>query len=193
MEPSRHGGDKKKAAQFYEEIMHKAFCEANRVLKPNGMMVVVYAHKTTSGWSTLIDSLRRAGFTITEAWPLDTEMSSRLRGQNSAALASSIFLVSRKRIDNKIGDYTRDVRPLLSKIVRDRVTTLIAEGVTGADLVIACIGAGLRAYTQYDRVELPNGDELDANSFLNEVQKEVLEEILTEVLKCDKKRNFRRR
>ncbi|QMS92331.1 DUF1156 domain-containing protein [Nostoc edaphicum CCNP1411] len=187
MEPSRHGGDKKKAAQFYEEMMHKAFCEANRVLKPNGMMVVVYAHKTTSGWSTLIDSLRRARFTITEAWPLDTEMSSRLRGQNSAALASSIFLVSRKRTDTKIGDYAMDVRPELSKIVQSRVKTLMAEGVSGADLVIACIGAGLRAYTQYDRVELPNGDELDANSFLNEVQKEVLEEILTEVLKCDKK------
>ncbi|MEH2001956.1 MAG: DUF1156 domain-containing protein [Nostoc sp.] len=187
MEPSRHGGDKKKAAQFYEDMMHKAFCEANRVLKSNGMMVVVYAHKTTSGWSTLIDSLRRAGFTIAEAWPLDTEMSSRLRAQNSAALASSIFLVSRKRIDKKIGDYIKDVRPLLSQIVHDRVKILIAEGVTGADLVIACIGAGLRAYTQYDRVELPNGDELDANSFLNEVQKEVLEEILTEVLKCDKK------
>jgi putative DNA methylase len=187
MEPSRHGGDKKKAAQFYEEMMHKAFCEASRVLKPNGMMVVVYAHKTTSGWSTLIDSLRRAGFTITEAWPLDTEMGSRLRGQNSAALASSIFLVSRKRTDAKIGDYAMDVRPQLSEIVQSRVKTLLAEGVTGADLVIACIGAGLRAYTQYDRVELPNGDELDANSFLDEVQKEVLEAILTDVLLCDKK------
>jgi putative DNA methylase len=187
MEPSRHGGDKKKAAQAYEEMMHKAFCEANRVLKPNGMMVVVYAHKTTSGWSTLIDSLRRAGFTITEAWPLDTEMGSRLRGQNSAALASSIFLVSRKRTEAKIGDYAMDVRPELAEIVRDRVKTLMAEGVTGADLVIACIGAGLRAYTQYNRVELPNGDELDANSFLDEVQKEVLEAVLTDVLLCDKK------
>ncbi|MDM3843610.1 MAG: hypothetical protein PT120_09135 [Aphanizomenon gracile PMC649.10] len=186
MDPSRHGGDKKKAAQAYEEMMHKAFCEASRVLKPGGMMVVVYAHKTTSGWATLIDSLRRAKFTITEAWPLDTEQQGGLRGLR-ASLASSIFLVSRKRTDNKIGDYTTDVRPLLSEIIRDRVKTLIAEGVTGADLVIACIGAGLRAYTQYDRVELPNGDELDANSFLDEVQKEVLEEILTEVLKCDKK------
>jgi putative DNA methylase len=186
MEPSRHGGDKKKAAQAYEEMMHKAFCEASRVLKPGGMMVVVYAHKTTSGWATLIDSLRRAKFTITEAWPLDTERPGGLRGLR-ASLASSIFLVSRKRTDNKIGDYTTDVRPLLSEIIKDRVKTLIAEGVTGADLVIACIGAGLRAYTQYDRVELPNGDELDANSFLDEVQKEVLEEILTEVLKCDKK------
>ncbi|MBD2513895.1 DUF1156 domain-containing protein [Nostoc sp. FACHB-973] len=186
MEPSRHGGDKKKAAKAYEDIMHKAFCEASRVLKPGGMMVVVYAHKTTAGWSTLIDSLRRAKFTITEAWPLDTEQQGGLRGLR-ASLASSIFLVSRKRTDAKIGDYTMDVRPLLSEIIRDRVKTLIAEGVTGADLVIACIGAGLRAYTQYDRVELPNGDELDANSFLDEVQKEVLEEILTEVLKCDKK------
>ncbi|MBE9213632.1 DUF1156 domain-containing protein [Plectonema cf. radiosum LEGE 06105] len=187
MEPSRHGRDKKKAAQAYEEMMHKAFCEANRVLKTNGMMVVVYAHKTTSGWSTLIDSLRRAKFTITEAWPLDTEMGARLRGQNSAALASSIFLISRKRTDAKIGDYAMDVRPELAEIVRDRVKTLMAEGVTGADLVIACIGAGLRAYTQYDRVELPNGDELDANSFLDEVQKEVLEAVLTDVLLCDKK------
>jgi putative DNA methylase len=120
----RHGKDKKKASEFYQDMMHKTFCEANRVLKQNGMMVVVYAHKTTSGWSTLIDSLRRAGFIITEAWPLDTEMKSRTIAQNSAALASSIFLVSRKRTDNKIGDYTTDVRPLLSEIIRDRVTAV---------------------------------------------------------------------
>ncbi|MFM6209541.1 hypothetical protein, partial [Planktothrix sp.] len=107
----RHGKDKKKAAEFYQNMMQQAFCEANRVLKNNGMMVVVYAHKTTAGWSTLIDSLRRAGFTITEAWPLDTEMKSRTIAQNSAALASSIFLVSRKRIDKKIGDYAMDVQP----------------------------------------------------------------------------------
>ncbi|MEG3984309.1 DUF1156 domain-containing protein [Microcoleus sp. T3B2] len=213
MEPSRHGGDKKKAAKAYEDMMHKAFCEASRVLKPNGMMVVVYAHKTTSGWTTLIDSLRRAGFTITEAWPIDTERAGRLRAMNSAALASSIFLVARKRekphpnlpltkvreqelsnfppyqggTEGGTGDYATEVRPLLSEIVRDRVKTLMSEGVTGADLVIACIGAGLRAYTQFDRVELPNGDELDASSFLDEVQKEVAETILGTVLGCDQK------
>lgn len=187
MEPSRHEGNKAKAAKAYEDMMHKAFCEANRVLKPGSVMVVVYAHKTTSGWVTLIDSLRRAGFTITEAWPLDTEMGSRLRGQNSAALASSIFLVARKRTDSTVGDYATQVKPQLAEIVKERVKTLMEEGVTGADLVIACVGAGLRAYTQYDRVELPNGDELNAQTFLDEVQKEVLETILTEVLFCDKR------
>jgi putative DNA methylase len=186
MEPSRHGGDKKKAAKAYEDIMHQAFCEASRVLKDGGMMVVVYAHKTTAGWSTLIDSLRRAKFTITEAWPLDTEQQGGLRSLR-ASLASSIFLVARKRTNTEIGDYAMDVQPQLKSIIQDRVKSLMSEGVAGADLIIACVGAGLRAYTQYDKVELPNGDELDANSFLDEVQKEVLETVLTEVLLCDKK------
>ncbi|MEA5467454.1 DUF1156 domain-containing protein [Spirulina sp. 06S082] len=187
MEPTRHGGDKKAASKAYEEMMHQAFKEAYRVLKPDGIMAVVYAHKTTSGWSTLIDSLRRAGFMITEAWPLDTEMRARLRGQNSAALASSIFLISRKRPNQAIGDYTTEVQPQLKEIVQKRVKDLMQEGVSGADLVIACIGAGLQAYTQFDRVELPNGDELDATTFLDDVQKEVLETILSEIMSFDKR------
>jgi putative DNA methylase len=187
MEPSRHGGNKAKAAKVYEDMMHQAFCEASRVLKTGGTMVVVYAHKTTAGWTTLVDSLRRAGFIITEAWPLDTESRGRLRAQNSAALASSIFLIARKREGSAVGDYAMEVKPQLTEIVKERAKTLMEEGVTGADLVIACVGAGLRAYTQFDRVELPNGDELNAQTFLDEVQKEVLETILTEVMFCDKK------
>lgn len=186
MEPSRHGGDKQKAAQAYEDMMHQAFCEANRVLKDGGLMCVVYAHKTTLGWSTLIDSLRRAKFTITEAWPLDTEQQGGLRSLR-ASLASSIFLISRKRTTSAIGDYSTDVQPQLKAIIQSRVKTLMEEGVSGADLVIACVGAGLRAYTQYDSVELPNGEELDATSFLGEVQKEVAETILQSVLNCDSK------
>ncbi|GFE72151.1 DUF1156 domain-containing protein [Chroococcus sp. FPU101] len=187
MAPHRHEKDKIKAAKAYQDMMHQAFCEANRVLKSDGIMTVVYAHKTTFGWATLIDSLRRAGFTITEAWPLDTERTGRLCAINSASLASSIFLVARKRTTSIVGDYAMDVQPQLKAIISERVKTLIAEGVSGADLVIACVGAGLRAYTQYETVELPNGDELDATSFLNEVQKEVAETILKEVLGCDQK------
>ena len=186
MEPSRYGGDKVKAAKAYENMMHEAFCEASRILRPDGMMVVVYAHKTTAGWSSLIDSLRRAKFTITEAWPLDTEQQGGLRSLR-ASLASSIFLVARKRTNSEIGDYAMDVKPQLAAIVKERVKTLIEEGVTGADLIIACIGAGLKAYTQFDRVELPNGDELNAQNFLDEVQKTVLDAVLTDVLHCDKR------
>ena len=177
----RYGGSKEKAKQAYERMMAQSFAEANRVLKPGGQMTVVYAHKTTLGWATLVDALRKAGFTVTEAWPLDTEMKSRLRGMESAALASSIFLVARKREGTLTGSYEDEVRSELDKIVRERVDSLWKMGITGADLVIAAVGAGLRAFTKFARVEYANGEEVPAEKFLAEVEGVVLETLLEKI------------
>ena len=178
----RNGGDKAKANAAYESMMAKAFTESHRVLKPGGHLVIVYAHKTTLGWATLVEALRTAGFTVVEAWPLDTEKPGRLRAQESAALASSIFLVARKRDGKATGSYDQ-VRPDLEEIIRERVSTLWDLGVSGADLVIACVGAGLRAFTRYVRVEYSNGEEVPAERFLTEVETVVLESILARLSK----------
>ena len=182
----RHEGDKAAASIFYEEEMRKTFAEAHRVLKPGGTMVVAYAHKTTLGWSTLVDSLRRSGFQVTEAWPLSTEMPVRAAHLHTASLASSIFLVARKRPRGSVGDYAQDVRPEMVRVVESRVTELMEVGIAGADLVIAAVGAGLRPYTRHDRVELMSGEELSAEKFLDEVQHEVLECILAQVFAVDR-------
>ena len=181
-EPSRHGGNASNAREAYENMMAQSFSEAHRVLKRGAPLVCVYAHKTTLGWSTLIEALRRAGFIISEAWPLDTERPGRVRDINSAALASSIFLVARRRENEETGDYVSQVRPQLASIINERLDTLIGAGVTGADLIIATIGAGLRAYTQFARVEMPNGDELDAATYLGEIEHEVAQHVLQRLL-----------
>ena len=179
----RHGGDKVKSRDAYEFMMAEAFRQANLVLKPNGHMVVVYAHKTTLGWATLIDSLQSTGFVVTEAWPINTEKPGRLLAQNTAALASSIFLVARKRDGSKIGSYENEVRSELRKIVLERVDTFWGMGITGADLVIAAVGAGLRAFTRFARVEYANGEEVHAEKFLIEIETVVLENILKRLSK----------
>jgi len=125
-----------------------------------------------------VDALREAGYTVTEAWPLDTENVSRMRAMDSAALASSIFLVARRREGDGSGAYETQVRPELEAIVRERVDTLWAQGVSGADLVIAAVGAGLRAFTRFARVEYANGEEVPADTFLAEVEGVVLETLL---------------
>jgi putative DNA methylase len=178
----RYGGSRDKARKAYEDVMAQAFCEARRVLKHDGELVVVYAHKTTLAWTTLVDALRKAGFVVTEAWPLDTEKPGRLRAQDSAALASSISLVARKRYDVRSGNY-EEIMPELEHIVDERVETLWAMGVSGADLVIACVGAGLRAFTQFARVEYANGEEMPAERFLAEVETVVLQTILARLSK----------
>jgi putative DNA methylase len=176
----RHQGDVAAARAFYEEEMAAAFAEAHRVLKRGAPLVCVYAHKTTLGWATLVEALRRAGFTITEAWPLDTEMPERAGGQGTASLASSIFLVARKRDGATVGD-NDEVQRQLDSAIAERLDRLIAAGVSGSDLVIATIGAGLAPFTRYASVELPNGEALPADRFLETVQGKVLGAILAKV------------
>ncbi len=99
--------------------------------------------------------------------------------KDSAALASSIFLVARKRGSSAgVGNYEDDVQPDLQQIVRERVETLWEMGIAGADLVIACVGAGLRAFTKYERVEYANGEEVPAQKFLAEVEGVVLDTMM---------------
>ena len=88
-------------------MLKKSFQEIHRVLKTNGIAVIVYAHKSTEGWETLINSLLDSGLIITGTWPLNTEMVGRMRAQDSATLASSIYIVARKMDRLDTGFYNK--------------------------------------------------------------------------------------
>jgi len=182
-QPSEHGGDSQKAEAHYGQIMERAFSEARRVLKPGAPLVCVYAHKTTEGWASLIKALVPAGLTVTEAWPIQTESRGRMNTLKAAALSDSIYFVARRREGNATGQYETDVRPELERIARERVATLWADGkgIGGADLLMAAVGAGLRPYTQYGRVEYANGEPVSAERYLLEVEGVVLDTMLEQV------------
>lgn len=177
----RDGG---KARDVYETMMTQAFSRACSLLKPDGSFVCVYAHRTTAGWATLVDSIRNAGIEVIEAWPVEMEKRGRVIAIEAAALKSNIFIVGRKRhTAADTGQYDAEVQPELQAVVRERVETLWDQGVSGADLVIACVGAGLRAFTRFARVEYANGDEVPAERFLTEVEAVVLDGILARLSK----------
>lgn len=147
----------KKVAAFFEHEIGEAFREARRVLTPDGVAVVVFAHKSTSGWESMLQALVSAGWTVTGSWPIDTEMGSRLRAMNSAALASSVHLVCRPRLATAgVGDWStilRDLQPRVDEWIR----RLAKEGVVGADAIFACLGPAIELYSKYDRVETASG------------------------------------
>ena len=137
--------------QTFEDGLTQAFQEMHRVLKPGGIAVIIYAHKSTEGWETLINALLDSGLVVTGAWPIDTEQKVRWRSYNSAALASSIYMVARKRKREAFGFY-QDVRKELETYLEQKLFTLWEWGFSGADLFIAAIGIGIEVFGKYEEV-----------------------------------------
>jgi putative DNA methylase len=179
--PVRHGGDNQKAKQFFEDMMRQAFQEMHRVLKPGGEATIVFAHKSTEAWETLISALIQAGFRVEASWPLHTEMQTRLRARESAALASSTFLNCTKRSGGGVGFFA-DVRREMQEAIRPRLQEFWEAGIRGADFFMSAIGPGLEAYSRYDLVKRADGRQVGVGEFLDEVRRIVLEFALEQVL-----------
>ena len=136
---------------YFETMLKKSFQEIYRVLKPNGIAIIVYAHKSTEGWETLINSLLDSGLIMTGAWPLNTERKSRLRSQESATLASSIYIVARKMERESTGFYN-EVKAEITSHLNARLHRLWEEGLGGADFFIAAIGSAIEVFGKYEKV-----------------------------------------
>ena len=171
-----------KDREWFEETMAKAFAEGRRVLHEDGVGSVVFAHKTTEGWEALLSGMIRGGWTITGSWPIATEMASRLRARDSAALATSIHLICRPRPeDAPIGDWADVLRELPTRVAA-WIERLQGEGIRGADLVFACIGPALEIFSRYRAVETAEGDIIGLPDYLEKVWEVVGRAALQQVL-----------
>jgi putative DNA methylase len=93
----RHEGSQQRANTHYELLLGDSFREAIRVTRPPQLLVVMFAHQTTDAWSALLKALHAAGFSPDATWPIDTELTTALKGGLSA-LASSVTVVCRPRV-----------------------------------------------------------------------------------------------
>ena len=175
-------GDNKAAKEFYESGMTATFQSAHSSLTDNGRIVVVFAHKDPDAWETLTTAMIQAGLVVTASWPIDTEMGNRIRGMNSAALATSLWMVCRKRPTKaKVGHYGK-VKSEMQERITERLRYFWDEGIRGPDFVWAAIGPALESYSSYTEVKRMNGQAFTVTEFLTEVRRMVTDFALGQVL-----------
>ncbi len=142
------------ATRDYQDRMAAIFAECRRVLKPNGIMTLMFTHKATGAWDALTTGLMAAGFTITASWPINTEAEGSLHIKDKAAANSTIFLVCRPRLGNPTEPhgspvYWEDVEPLVAQAVRARVKDFQDNGISGVDLYLASFGPALEEFSRH--------------------------------------------
>ncbi len=94
--PARDGGAELAKAE-YERLMAEIFRECRRVLRDDGLMTLMFTHKSQDAWETLTRSLIESGWTITASFPVESEGENSMHQKDVAAAASSIFISCRKR------------------------------------------------------------------------------------------------
>lgn len=181
---SRFGGDKEASKRNYEDGMARAFAACHAALKPNGRLVIVFAHKHPDAWETLVGAIIKAGFVVDGSWPIQTEREARTRSLSSAALSSSVWLVCRKRDPmTRAGWDTQVIKEMESNIVQ-RLRDFWDAGIRGPDFVWAATGPALEAYSRYPAVKKASepGVLMGVDEFLRHVRRIVVDFVVGRVL-----------
>jgi putative DNA methylase len=186
--PYRHGG-KEEAEAFFLDGMTRAIHNLAAQAHPNFPVTIYYAFKqaetnekdgtSSTGWETFLEAMIQAGFALTGTWPMRTELSNRMIGAGTNALASSIVLVCRKR-DAEAPSLTR--REFLNELKATMPTALAKlqhSNIAPVDLQQAAIGPGMAIYSGYSKVVNAAGDAMpvkEALALINETLDDVLAE-----------------
>jgi putative DNA methylase len=195
--PHRFLGDKSKARQFFEQGLGEAFKRMRDAQNPEYPLTIFYAFKqaeaseeveedgatsetiVSTGWETMLEALLQAGFAITGTWPMRTEMGSRMRGQESNALASSIVLICRTRSLSAPLTTRRDFVAALKRELPSALRQLQQGNIAPVDLAQAAIGPGMAVFSRYAKVLEADGSSMGVRAVLGLVN-QALDEVLAE-------------
>ncbi|MBC7217418.1 MAG: DUF1156 domain-containing protein [Candidatus Caldatribacterium sp.] len=171
--PARFGGGKKGeqiAEAHYGRLMQQSFAEIHRVLKPEGMAVVMFTHRSTTAWERLIQSLLDAGLYPTVSFPVHTEMEASTHQRGKGAIKSTILMACRRRPENAgIGWYAQ-VRAELERVISEQLKEFWRAGIRGADFFVSAIGPSVGVFGRFRKVMYPDGREVAVSDLLDEVR-----------------------
>lgn len=185
--PYRHDG-KDGAKEFFEDGFRQVFARARESALSDYPITVYYAFKqsdtsddgtASSGWETLLDGMIRTGWAITATWPVRSELSNRMRGQGSNALASSIVLALRPRPEDAPATDRRGFIAALQNELPRALRDLQHGRIAAVDLPQAAIGPGMAVFSRYSAVYEPNGSAMTVRSALARIN-EILDQVLNE-------------
>jgi len=189
--PFRHGG-KDEAETFFLNGMTEAMRSLVNQAHPETLVTIYYAFKqsdtndelgtASTGWVTFLGAVQQAGLQLSGTWPLRTENASRMRGQGSNALASSIVLVCRKRATDAPTISRREFLRELNAVLPDALDEMTKGAgderspVAPVDLSQAIIGPGMAVFSKYTAVLEADGSAMSVRTALQLINRFLAED-----------------
>lgn len=185
--PYRHDG-KAGASKFFETGFENVFARAREAATEDYPITVYYAFKqqeleaegvTSTGWATLLEGMIRSGWTITATWPVRSERAGRMISVGTNALASSIVLSLRPRLETASATSRRGFLTALKAELPRALSEMQQGAIAPVDLAQSTIGPGMAIFSRYSSVLENDGSAMSVKTALTLIN-QVLDEILAE-------------
>lgn len=183
--PARDGS-RTNAKASYERMMGEIFAECRRVTKPNGVLAVMFTHKSQDAWEALTRGIIESGWTIVSSFPIESEAVRTIHLNDKAAAASSVFISCRKRVEESTQPATwtgfggTGVQQRIAREVADALPEFERLNLNPVDEMVASYGRALRVLSE--RWPVLDGDEtVSPIRAMNEASRVVAERQITRI------------
>lgn len=170
-----HNNSEQEAKRHFELKLTQIFDAIEQ--QTSDVVSIMFAHQSTTAWTTLCNSILGARMNITGSWPMDTEMANRSLGLSGAALESSVTVACRPSERKGFGEY-KEVKRDIERKVAEEVEYLYELGFRGADLLTACFGQAVSEFGRYKLVEKADGSEVSVGELLELARNSAFESLL---------------
>ena len=165
----------------FDQRFGNALAEVARVVKPDGVVAIIFAHTDVKAWEKLLLALRVAGLGVTTSWPIRSEMAGRPVAHVKAALSSSVVLVCRPLREAASAFYD-EVEAELDRVVHKRLDSFEHMGLRGADYFVSAVGPAFEVFARHRSVTRLDGADVSVSDLMELARKTVARHAMGKLL-----------
>jgi putative DNA methylase len=147
----------------YDMSIARAFTEARRVVRPDGVVTIVFGHGDPEVWHRLLEAITLAGLVLTGSWPAKTEAGG---SAGSANIVTTLTMSCRPAPPGRPVGRANLVEAEVRREVKARIPMWDSAGLAPTDQLMASAGPAMEAVGRYEQVLNHLGDPVDPAHYL---------------------------
>ncbi|PCK24397.1 DUF1156 domain-containing protein [Rhodococcus qingshengii] len=155
--------DEHRTREHYDRLITEAFSEMKRVVRPDGVVTIVFGHGEPEVWQRLLTSIEQAELVMTASWPANTESGGQ---QGKANIETTLTMACRPAPAGRLPGRKGAVETAIRTEVQRRYPDWERWGLAPADMLMAAAGPAMEVVGRYSEVLDATGEAVGIHTFL---------------------------
>jgi len=157
-----------KDEKWFENKLKEVLELAKLSLKPNGVAVFMYAHKSLRGLKAMLEAALKAGLIPISVWGFASEQPKSLHILGKAAVKSLLVLSLKPRQNDKPTKWDAKIRAVMKKEIEKSIKEVLDYGLSYSDALLMGMGAAFKiAGENWPLITIEEGRLVSIDEILN--------------------------